>query len=64
MGNIDYWVIIIFTLIVVGAGLSFGKKGGNMKSFFAAGGAVPWSISGLSLFMSFFQQEHLWYGVP
>ncbi|MDN3686358.1 sodium:solute symporter family transporter [Cyclobacterium jeungdonense] len=25
-----------------------------MKSFFAAGGAVPWSISGLSLFMSFF----------
>ncbi len=54
MGNFDYWVIIIFTIIVVGAGLSFGKKGGNMKSFFAAGGAVPWSISGLSLFMSFF----------
>lgn len=25
-----------------------------MKSYFAAGGAVPWSISGLSLFMSFF----------
>ncbi|WP_240469651.1 sodium:solute symporter family protein [Cyclobacterium sp. SYSU L10401] len=25
-----------------------------MKSFFAAGGAVPWPINGLSLFMSFF----------
>ncbi|UZJ44532.1 Na+:solute symporter [Marinimicrobium sp. C6131] len=25
-----------------------------MKSFFAAGGAVPWWVSGLSLFMSFF----------
>lgn len=25
-----------------------------MKSFFAAGGAVPWSMNGLSLFMSFF----------
>lgn len=25
-----------------------------MKSYFAAGGAVPWRISGLSLFMSFF----------
>lgn len=25
-----------------------------MKSFFAGGGAVPWGISGLSLFMSFF----------
>jgi solute:Na+ symporter, SSS family len=54
MDQINYWVIIIFTLIVVGAGLSFGKRGGDMKSFFAAGGAVPWSISGLSLFMSFF----------
>ena len=25
-----------------------------MKSYFAAGGAVPWTFSGLSLFMSFF----------
>ena len=25
-----------------------------MRSYFAAGGAVPWPISGLSLFMSFF----------
>lgn len=50
----DYLTIIIFTLIILVAGLSFGKKGGDMKSFFAAGGAVPWPISGLSLFMSFF----------
>jgi len=35
-------------------GLSFGKQGTDMKSFFAAGGAVPWPINGLSLFMSFF----------
>ena len=35
-------------------GLSFGRQGGDMKSFFAAGGAVPWGINGLSLFMSFF----------
>ena len=54
MGTIDYWVIIIFSLVIVVAGISFGKRGGDMKSFFAAGGAVPWSISGLSLFMSFF----------
>jgi Na+/proline symporter len=25
-----------------------------MKSYFAAGGALPWRMSGLSLFMSFF----------
>lgn len=54
MSLIDYTIIIVFTLIVVGAGLSFGKSGSSMKSYFAAGGAVPWQISSLSLFMSFF----------
>ncbi|GAB3005573.1 hypothetical protein GCM10027284_24170 [Cyclobacterium sediminis] len=54
MHQLDYLTIFIFTLIILGAGLSFGRQGGDMKSFFAAGGAVPWSISGLSLFMSFF----------
>jgi len=50
----DYIVIIVFTILVVVAGLSFRKRGSDMKSYFAAGGAVPWSINGLSLYMSFF----------
>lgn len=54
MQTLDFLTILVFTLIILIAGLSFGKQGGDMKSFFAAGGAVPWSISGLSLFMSFF----------
>ena len=54
MNNIDIVVIIAFTLLVFICGLSFSKSGNNMKSFFAAGGAVPWWMSGLSLFMSFF----------
>lgn len=54
MGIIDYTVIILFSLVIVMAGLSFRKRGSDMKSYFAAGGAVPWSMSGLSLFMSFF----------
>jgi solute:Na+ symporter, SSS family len=52
--HLDYITIIIFSLIILVAGLSFATKGTNMKSFFAAGGAVPWSMNGLSLFMSFF----------
>ena len=32
----------------------FARTASSMTSFFAAGGAVPWWISGLSLFMSFF----------
>lgn len=54
MGTIDITVILVFTLLVVICGLSFSKSGKNMKSFFAAGGALPWWMSGLSLFMSFF----------
>jgi solute:Na+ symporter, SSS family len=50
----DYFVIIIFSIGILIAGFSFSGSGKNMKSFFAAGGAVPWWISGLSLFMSFF----------
>lgn len=54
MNSLDYIVIFIFSLLIVGAGLAFRKRGSDMKSYFAAGGAVPWGISGLSLFMSFF----------
>jgi len=54
MAKLDYIVILIFTLGVLTAGMSFGKSAKNMKTFFAGGGAVPWWINGLSLFMSFF----------
>src|SRR5680860_647978 len=54
MHNLDIAVIVVFTLLVFMCGLSFSKSGKNMKSFFAAGGALPWWMSGLSLFMSFF----------
>ena len=54
MDHLDYYVIIFFSVLVALVGLAFGKSGKNMKSFFAAGGEVPWGISGLSLFMSFF----------
>ncbi len=54
MGILDFVTIIGFALGIIMAGLSFSKSGKNMKSFFAAGGEVPWWISGLSLFMGFF----------
>jgi solute:Na+ symporter, SSS family len=54
MPLLDYVVILLFFLMILLAGLSFSRSGKNMKSFFAAGGAVPWWLSGLSLFMSFF----------
>ncbi len=54
MSIFDYITIALFTIGVLAAGLSFSKSGKDMKSFFAAGGAVPWWIGGLSLFMGFF----------
>ena len=54
MTPLDFASLLAFTAIVFVAGVSFLKSGSSMKSFFAAGGAVPWWISGLSLFMSFF----------
>ena len=54
MQSLDYITILVFSLIILVAGLSFANGGKDMKSFFAAGGAVPWSMNGLSLFMSFF----------
>lgn len=54
MNILDLVTILIFAGGILVAGLSFSKSGKNMVSFFAAGGAVPWWISGLSLFMGFF----------
>ncbi|ALJ04501.1 sodium transporter [Pseudalgibacter alginicilyticus] len=54
MGTIDFGILIIFTILIFICGLSFSNSGKNMKSYFAAGGNLPWWMSGLSLFMSFF----------
>ena len=54
MGIIDTIVIIAFSVLIILIGLSFSKRSsGDMLSFFAAGGAVPWWINSLSLFMGF-----------
>ena len=54
MTYLDYLVIALFSLMILFIGLSFSRKSGNdMLSFFAAGGAVPWWINSLSLFMGF-----------
>ncbi len=54
MPFLDYFIIGIFSLLIFLVGFAFVRSGSNMKSFFAAGGSLPWWLSGLSLFMSFF----------
>jgi SSS family transporter len=55
MQSLDFIVMIVFAVLIMGMGLSFAKSGStDTRSFFAAGGQAPWWISGLSLFMSYF----------
>ena len=54
MPFLDILTIVLFATGILCTGLLFAKRGKNMKSFFAAGGSVPWAINGLSLFMGFF----------
>ncbi len=51
---LDTIVIVIFSVFILLVGITFSRTGRNLKSFFAGGEAVPWTIGGLSLFMSFF----------
>lgn len=53
MAIFDYVTILVFTVGILLTGASFSKTGKTMKSFFAADGAIPWWISGLSLYMGF-----------
>ncbi len=52
--SLDTIVIFVFSAFILCIGLLFSRTGRNIKSFFAGGEAVPWTIGGLSLFMSFF----------
>lgn len=54
MTTLDYWVIAIFSIGILVAGLSMSDRKANMQSYFGASGALPWWMSGLSLYMGFF----------
>ena len=54
MQAIDYLVIILYVLGIVGAGMVFANKMKSSKDMFVAGGQSPWWVSGLSAFMTMF----------
>ena len=54
MGLLDYIVIFLYILGIVGAGMVFTSKIKDAKDMFAAGGQSPWWLSGLSSFMTMF----------
>lgn len=55
MGQLDFVVLVVFAFLIFGIGVAFTKIGSKSgQAFFEAGGATPWWINGLSLFISYF----------
>jgi len=62
LASIDYVVIVLIMLGLVGVGLYFTKRGGaDMDSFFLGGRSLPWYIAGTSMIAtSFAADTPLW----
>lgn len=55
MNQLDFIVLAVFALLIFMIGLAFTRIGSKSgQAFFEAGGATPWWINGLSLFISYF----------
>jgi len=50
----DYAVVAGFFLVMVAIGVYFSGRMKNLRDFFGGGSAVPWWISGISLYMTTF----------
>ncbi len=55
MGQLDFIVMAVFALLILGIGMMFTRMGSkNSSAFFEAGGSTPWMINSISLFISYF----------
>lgn len=55
MAQLDFIVMGVFALLVLGIGMMFTRIGSkNSSAYFEAGGATPWWINSISLFISYF----------
>lgn len=54
MATADYFVLTLYLFGMIGLGVYYALKNTNLSEMFAAGGASPWWVSGLSGFMTMF----------
>ncbi len=58
MNWLDWSVIGVFCVLIMGIGLSFAKRGsGSMTDFFLAGRKIPWWLAGLSMMATNFASD-------
>lgn len=54
MRTADYISLLVLAMVLLFVGMASFRRGTGSRNFFSAGGMLPWWMSGLSLFMSFF----------
>ena len=56
--NLDFSIVIIYFLVVMGIGFSFRRKNKTSSDYFLAGRHVGWLAIGASLFATNISSEH------
>ena len=51
---IDYVVVVVYMLLMLGVGVYFMRFNRNVADFFKGGNRIPWLVSGVSAFMTGF----------
>ncbi|MBN1543787.1 hypothetical protein JW992_16710, partial [candidate division KSB1 bacterium] len=54
LARIDYLVLFIYVLLILGIGVYFSKFMKSAKEYFTGGNMIPWWVAGISLYMSNF----------
>lgn len=49
-GWLNYTVLIVYLLLMVGVGVYFSRKASTSEQFFKGGGQIPWWAAGISIF--------------
>ncbi|WP_417739895.1 sodium:solute symporter family transporter [Rosistilla oblonga] len=56
MQTLDYIVIVVYLVVMMGMGMHFGR-GQSRREFFAAGGSMGWMVVGLSVMATLFSSN-------
>ena len=54
LNGLDYTIIIVYMLMVVGVGFTLSRFNRRTEDYFKGGGHIPWRLSAISLFVSGF----------
>lgn len=54
LGRIEFYIVVVYLLLMISIGVFFSKRMKGGVDYFAGGRAIPWWVSGISLYMANF----------